>query len=171
MNGQWTLQFNHGGPTLPPAAQLTQLGSWTDLPGDAIKKFSGTATYSTHIAKPSGTTDAFLLELGKVEKSAEVWLNGKQIATVIGPVYRVVIPADQFTADNVLEIKVSNGMANRIIDMERRNVEWKKFYNVNFPARLAANREDNGLFSAARWQPEASGLLGPVTITPVTLMK
>ncbi len=26
-------------------------------------------------------------------------------------------------------------MTNRIIDLEKRGVPWKKFYNTNFPAR------------------------------------
>jgi hypothetical protein len=70
-------------------------------------------------------------------------------------------------ADNLLEIKVSNGMTNRIIDLEKRGVPWKKFYNVDFPSRLATNRDATGLFTAAGWEPEVSGLLGPVTIAPL----
>jgi hypothetical protein len=86
---------------------------------------------------------------------------------VLGPVYRVTIPASELKTDNLLEIRVSNGMTNRIIDLEKRGVPWKKFYNTNFPARLAENRGPNGLFTAAAWQPEVSGLLGPITITPL----
>ena len=62
---------------------------------------------------------------------------------------------------------VTNQMANRIADLDRRNVPWKRFYNVNFPARLPENRGPDGLFSAARWEPLESGLLGPVTLQPV----
>jgi hypothetical protein len=58
-------------------------------------------------------------------------------------------------------------MANRIADLDRRGVQWKKFYNTNFPARLAANRGPDGLFSAAKWAPLPSGLAGPVTLTPM----
>jgi alpha-L-rhamnosidase len=169
--GTWTLKFTTGGPTLPATQSNVSLGSWTELPGQEVKKFSGTAQYTIHFAKPASDGNNFLLDLGKVEQSAEVWLNGKKLATLIGPTFQVIIPASQFTADNVLQVNVSNGMANRIIDMEKRGVEWKKFYNVNFPARLAANRDANGLFTAIKWQPEASGLLGPVTLTPVSLTK
>jgi hypothetical protein len=49
-------------------------------------------------------------------------------------------------------------------------VFWKKFYNVNFPARMAENRVD-GLFDASQWQPEDSGLIGPVTLRATTLME
>jgi hypothetical protein len=54
-------------------------------------------------------------------------------------------------------------MANRIADLDKRNVFWKKFYNINFPARRAENRK-NGLFDASGWEPRESGLLGPVNL-------
>jgi len=165
IKGTWTLQFISGGPSLPKTTTVSELGSWTELPDSSAKIFSGTAQYSIHFAKPAAAAPAYLLDLGKVASSAEVLLNGKSIATVIGPVYQVIIPAGQLTADNVLQIKVSNGMTNRIIDLEKRGVEWKKFYNTDFPARFPANRGSNGLFTAVNWQPETSGLLGPVTIT------
>ena len=76
-------------------------------------------------------------------------------------------PASAFRARNVLEIEVTNLMANRIADLDRRGVAWKKFYNVNMPARLQTNRGEDGLFSAAKWAPLPSGLAGPVTLTPL----
>jgi hypothetical protein len=165
IKGPWTLRFMMGGPDLPKTTTLTKLGSWTEIPDQGGKVFSGTAQYSIHLAKPAGAAPAYLLDLGKVAWSAEVVLNGKPIATVLGPVYQVTIPASALQADNVLEVNVSNGMTNRIIDLEKGNVPWKKFYNVNFPSRLPENRGANGIFTAAKWQPETSGLLGPVTIT------
>lgn len=171
INGIWNLQFLSGGPSLPAATTITALDSWTNLPDSSVKIFSGTAQYTIHFSKPAGTADAYLLDLGKVALSAEVVLNGKPVATLIGPVYRVIIPASRFASDNVLEIKVTNGMANRIADMDKRGVMWKKFYNVNFPSRLPANRSANGLFTAAQWAPEPSGLTGSVTVTPLSLMK
>ena len=171
IKGTWSLQFISGGAVLPKSTSVTQLGSWTELPDTAARTFSGTAQYSIHFAKPAAAAPAYLLNLGNVASAAEVVLNGKTIATLIGPVYQVTIPAEQLIADNALEIKVSNGMANRIIDMEKRGVEWKKFYNVDFPARLPANRGADGLFTAINWQPEPSGLLGPVTIAPLIFAK
>jgi hypothetical protein len=143
------------------------LKTWTDLEGDSFKTFSGTASYSTHFKKPAGKSSQFLLDLGKVYESAQVWINGKYMATLIGPVYAVCISDKDLQADNLLEIKVANSMANRIIDLDKRNVDWKKFNNTNFPARLPQNRGADGLFNAAKWKPLVSGLSGPVTITPV----
>jgi hypothetical protein len=55
--------------------------------------------------------------------------------------------------------------------MDRRGVNYKKFYNTNFPAHVASNRGPDGLFSAAAWSPMPSGLLGPVTLTPLEPVK
>ncbi|MFT3827240.1 MAG: glycosyl hydrolase [Chitinophagaceae bacterium] len=168
VNTTWDLTFVSGGPTLPAARKVTSLGSWTNGADEDVKNFSGTARYTTRIAKPAGTGEAYMLDLGNVGESAEVILNGKKIATLIGPVYQVVIPAGDWKADNELQVVVTNGMANRIADLDRRGVQWKKFYNINFPSRLPANRGADGLFTAAKWDPKASGLLSTVSITPVT---
>ncbi|HBE40981.1 MAG TPA: hypothetical protein DDW27_07220, partial [Bacteroidales bacterium] len=68
--------------------------------------------------------------------------------------------------DNHLKIRVSNLMANRISYMDRNNIPWKKFYNINMAARLKQNTK-NGIFDASAWDPLDSGLIGPVTITAV----
>lgn len=170
IEGTWNVSFMSGGPVLPAATTTTQLTSWTEWPGDDVKKFSGTASYKINFAKPAIETEYCLLDLGNVQESAEVFLNGKRLATLIGPVFQVTIPATAFTADNLLEIKVTNGMANRIADMDKRGVHWKKFYNTNFPARLPANRGTDGLFTAVNWTPKAAGLTSEVTLTPISFI-
>jgi len=106
-----------------------------------------------------------------VAESARVQLNGRDLATLIGAPYRLVLDASQLRATNTLEVSVTNLSANRIRDLDRRGVNWKKFYNVNFPARLAENRGPDGLFTAAGWSPLESGLLGPVTLTPIAVVR
>jgi hypothetical protein len=109
-----------------------------------------------------------LLDLGTVKESASVTVNGSHVGTLIGPRYTIIIDRELLTGHDTLEIRVSNLMANRIADLDRREVFWKRFYNINFPARLAANRKD-GLFTAAGWVPVESGLLGPVTVSRVSV--
>ncbi len=172
ITGNWKIDFVSGGPELPAAVHLKTLGSWTDIPGnDAVKTFSGTAKYSIHFRKPSGNFPAWQLNLGEVSESAEVVLNGTRLGVLLGPSYIITIPAARFKEDNLLEVYVTNGMANRIADLDKRGIVWKKFYNTNFPARLAKNRGADGLFTASGWQPKASGLLGPVNITPVIFVQ
>ena len=164
IKGEWTINFLDGGPTIPAPITTTELKSWTLLGADDVKNFSGTAKYTISFAKPSNHTGSWLLDLANVDETAEVILNGKKIATVIGPVFQCVIPASAMQSNSQLEIVVANLMANRIIYMDKNKLPWKIFYNTNMPARRAENAK-NGIFTAAAWSPLSSGLLGPVTLT------
>ncbi len=166
LTGKWNVDFVQGGPGLPRSREIEKLISWTEFGGDAEKNFSGTARYTISFSKPSGKAEAWLLNLGKVYNSARVVLNGKEIAVLIGPDYQVTIDKKQLQPVNTLEIIVSNLMANRISYLDRNNIEWKKFYNINFAARLRENNK-NGIFDASEWLPRESGLVGPVTISGV----
>ncbi|MCU7551209.1 glycosyl hydrolase [Chitinophagaceae bacterium LB-8] len=167
IKGTWTIEFVSGGPKLPAKVTTDKLGSWTNLDGDDVKNFSGTAKYSISFAKPLGKATAWQLDLGHVDETAEVFLNGKKVATLIGPEFKVEIPAASLQANNKLEVLVSNLMANRIIYMDKNCMQWKKFYNINMSARKKENVK-NGVFDASGWEPQASGLAGPVTLTPIT---
>jgi hypothetical protein len=167
ITGDWNVQFIAGGPVLPAAIKVKQLKPWTDIEDDSYKIFSGTALYKINFKKPTGSATQYVLDLGKVYESAEVFINGKKIATLIGPDFSVSVAGAILKVDNILEIKIANSMANRIIDLDKRKVFWKKFNNTNFPARLAQNRGANGIFDAAKWEPKISGLVGPVTLTAI----
>ncbi len=171
LTGVWTVKFVDGGPTLPKQYQTKELRSWTEQDGDEVKNFSGTAEYSISFTKPNDSSKTFLLDLGKVHETAEVFLNGKLLRKLIGPDYSVIIHAAELKKENSLQVRVSNLMANRIAYMDKNNISWKKFNNTNFPARLAQNRNANGLFTAVKWQPRISGLLGPVNIESIELKK
>lgn len=167
LNGEWSLSFIEGGPTLPPALRLNELNSWLKLDGDAYKNFSGTARYTLNFGRPQGANTEWFLDLGRVAESARVRLNGRDLGTLITSPFRVRVPTALLRDTNTLEVEVSNLAINRIIDMERRGVRYKKFYNTNFPARRPENRGADGLFDATKLAPRDSGLLGPVTLTPV----
>ena len=170
LKGNWKIEFIEGGPALPPSKEIQAPASWTDMGSDEYKSFSGTARYTISFGKPSGKADAWLLDLGKVCHSANVTLNGKELAILPGPDYSVVIGQQLLKANNSLLINVSNLMANRIAWMDKNGIQWKKFYNVNMAARLKQNTK-NGLFDASAWEPMESGLIGPVTLTPVVKVK
>jgi hypothetical protein len=166
----WKAEFLEGGPTIPASKEINKLISWTDFGGDAVKDFSGTVKYTINFKLPSGKADAWSLNLGRVCESARVSLNGKEVGVLIGPEYKMTLDKKQLRKNNTLEIKVSNLMANRIAYMDRNNIEWKKFYNINMSARMRQNTKD-GIFDASAWQPRESGLIGPVTITPLKVVK
>jgi hypothetical protein len=166
--GPWAVKFIEGGPTLPAPAEITTLGSWTDWPGEGLKAFSGSATYTLKFARPTGEFAAWRLDLRRVADHARVTLNGREIAAVLfQPPFTVTIPEDQLLAENTLVVTVTNLAANRIADLDRRDPSWKKFYNTNMPARRPENAGPDGNFTAAAWTPRPAGLLGPVTLTPL----
>jgi hypothetical protein len=168
LRGKWEINFESGGPVLPSPVEVDTLSSWTTFGGIDCQAFSGTASYTMSFSKPELITPGWILDLGSVRESAEVFLNGKSLGTLLGPVFQLEIDDSLLKKNNILEVKVSNLMANRIADLDKRNIVWKKFYNVNFPARKRENRK-NGLFDASQWQPRDSGLLGPVQITPADI--
>jgi len=165
--GQWTVRFARGGPELPDPVTTPTLGSWTRFENAGVKAFSGTATYTIAFPRPAVAATAWRLDLGQVRDSARVRLNGHDLGTLIGPGFQLTFDGTLLGDRNVLEVDVTNRMANRVADMDRRGAPWKKFYNVNFPARLRENRGPDGLFTTAGWEPLESGLLGPVTLQPV----
>lgn len=170
VDGSWTIRFDGGGPALPGDLVSEEPRLWTEIGNADAMRFSGTTSYHASFPMPGGDADGYLLDLGRVYESADVLLNGALLRTLIGPTYRLFLPRETLIAVNELEIRVSNLMANRISDLDRRGVLWKRFYNVNFPARLRENRSELGLFDASKWTPKPSGLLGPVTLTPVEVM-
>ena len=168
LSGTWKISFESGGPKLPSSVETDSLSSWTAFGTQDYLEFSGTATYSITFKKPQLDADGWLIDLGVVKESAEVFINGKSLGTLIGPVYQLYVDGAVLKENNVLEVKVSNLMANRISDMDKKKIFWRKFYNANFPARKAENRK-NGLFDASHWKPKDSGLLGPVQLIPVEI--
>jgi hypothetical protein len=169
--GPWRLSFVDGGPALPEPIETLELKSWTELGGDAVKKISGVARYAIEFKAPAGSVDAdaWLLDLGDVRESAEVRLNGEPLGVVFCRPYHMRIAADKLRERNLLEVDVANLMANRIADLDRRGVPWKKFYNVNMAARRRENAGERGVFDASKWDPVPAGLLGPVTLTALKI--
>lgn len=159
LNGKWQLTFDKGGPKLPTSATFTNLESWTKLSPEA-EAFSGSATYTLTFDNPNAKAENWSLNLGDVRESAKVWLNGDFIGTAWSVPYKLVTGKLK-PGKNILKIQVTNLGANRVRDMELKGQEWKIFYEINMVDK------DYKKFDATKWSPMPSGLLGPVTITPL----
>jgi hypothetical protein len=170
IDGTWTVRFMTEGRQLPPVS-VGRLASWTSFGGEEVRRFSGTARYTIRFPRPPTAAPAWRLDLGDVRHSARVRLNDRDLGRLIGPTFTIAVDDAGLARENELEVDVTNLMANRIADLDRRKVPWKKFYNINFPARLPENRGPDGLFTGAQWPPLDSGLLGPVTLAPLTRRK
>ena len=169
LNGIWSLTFIEGGPQMPGPFELGTLRSWTTLDGEAAKVFSGTARYALSFTKPAAEdgAEAWLLDLGQVAESARVRLNGVEVAAFIDAPYRIAFSSGLLRENNSLEIEVSNSMANRMAELDRQQAEFGRLYNVAAPVLRGNSRGLRGSFNASRPRAVDSGLMGPVTLTPL----
>jgi hypothetical protein len=161
IKGNWQIEFIKGGPELPPALATSELKSWTELGGAETKRFGGTARYRIEFQAPAQPVDDWLLNLGDVRESARIRLNGRAVATAWSLPFQLRVGAALQPGRNVLELEVTNLAANRIRDMDQRKVEWKIMREINF---VNINYQP---FDASQWALKPSGLLGPVTLTPL----
>ncbi len=142
----WTVSFPSGWGA-PASLTLAALTSWTELPlSDEARHFSGTASYTTRVAAKAGKA---VLDLGRVEVVADVFVNGRKVRTLWAPPYR----CDVELKDGVNEIRVdvSNTWFNRLAFDAAQPEAQRKTWTIGAPK--------------AGTPPEASGLLGPVVVT------
>jgi hypothetical protein len=98
-----------------------------------------------------------MLDLGRVRDIAEVVVNGKSVATVWTPPFRVDITDAVKAGDNQVQIKVTNEWTNRIAG-DAANPEQR----VLSGGGRRGGRGFGGRGGAAG--PPESGLIGPVTV-------
>lgn len=164
IKGNWEVKFIEGGPVLPPAKTISNLVSWTEFGGEDYERFAGTARYTIAFDLPFEPSGTYFVDLGAVCQSARVKLNGADYGTLIMKPFR--IKTDKLRKNNnILEVEVTNISANRIRDLDRRKVQWKYFYDINF---VNINYKP---FDASNWDITASGLLGPVSVSGAKIVK
>lgn len=159
VDGSWQVSFP---PDLgaPSSATFETLTDWKDNPDEGIKYFSGTATYTKTIEALAAWLKAgahIWLDLGSVKNLAEVSVNGKPLGIIWKEPFRVDVTSALKPGENSLEVKVTNGWANRIIGDRQPNVT--KTYTFTSPKFYRA--------SSPLW---ASGLLGPVQLIQSTVV-
>jgi hypothetical protein len=160
LDGEWSLKFTEGGPELPDDQELSQLTSWPELSDPKAEAFSGSGVYTTTFNLPSKEAGEYILDLGNVRESARVWINGEEVGLIWSIPFQARIRQYLKEGENTLKVEVANLMANRIRNMDRKGIEWRKYHEINFV------NIDYKPFDASVWKPTPSGLLGPVTITP-----
>jgi hypothetical protein len=155
LTAAWQVSFDQrgGGPAQPQA--FPQLIDWTTSSVEAIRHFSGTATYRTTFDCPDATR-ATWLDLGTVHDVAAVTLNDEPVGTAWTAPWRVNVAGRVKERGNVLEIRVSNSWPNRIIGDQSLPEDQRVARMVFAPAMNAFYKKGTPLLP--------SGLLGPVTI-------
>ncbi|MCK5102496.1 MAG: glycoside hydrolase, partial [Cyclobacteriaceae bacterium] len=157
--GEWQVDFVDGDPKLPSSFKTNELKSWTVLGDSAAQSFAGTGKYTLKFNLPNVHADDWLLNLGTVRESAKVQINGQKIGTLWSFPFNISIGKYVQKGENILTIEVTNLSANRLRDLDKRGVDWEKFFFVDI---FYEN------FDASNWPIMDSGLLGPVTLNPVS---
>lgn len=165
VEGSWRIEFIKGGPVLPDPIKTTKLASWTELGDVETKRFAGTARYKIEFDLPEKNAEEWMLDLGDVRESARLRVNGQFVTTAWSLPFKVRIGAFLKKGKNQLEIEITNTAANRIRDMDRRDVDWKIMREINF-----VNIRYQP-FDASNWEIEPAGLLGPVRLIPMKSLK
>ena len=99
------------------------------------------------------------IDLGDVRESARVYINNVYVGCAWCVPYVLTFDGSILRQKgNKLRIEVTNLPANRIADMDRRGVKWRKFDDINIVNIKYKYRKYD------RWKPMPSGLNGPVTI-------
>lgn len=165
IKGKWEVTFVEGGPELPGGFETETLASWTEPGDEEAKRFAGTARYKISFDRPADYVDEWVLDLGRVCESARVKINGKYVGASWCIPFKIAVGEFLGEGENELEVEVTNLSANRIADLDRRGVVWKKFYEINF---VNINYRK---FDASGWPAMDSGLLGPVRLVPATVLE
>ena len=171
--GPWTLTPVCGGPVLPPARTMENLSTWSRNADGSENPFSGTMRYSATFDLPSPpppSSSTCLLDLGRVEQSARVRINGKDVGFAIMAPYRVRFDASVLKAgENTLEVEVTSVGQNRLRQLGKDGVKWAYFEDVNMIDYRYLGKPgavERG-FDTATLPLCDCGLFGPVTIMTV----
>jgi hypothetical protein len=170
LEGPWDLTFP-GGWGAPEKYVMKNLVSLTTLPSKGIRYFSGITTYekpfSFRFGKEPMNDKRIFLDLGSVSQVAEVWLNNKLLGTTWTKPNRFDVTGIIIHGENYLSIKIANSWCNRIIGDA---ITGEKYTNTNIThTTVPVTGRTNVPWSEVPLVE--SGLLGPVTIETVNILR
>lgn len=161
----WKLNFVESTPSITGRFDIDSPLPWTELEQPEAKINMGTGCYSLEIDLPALEADDWILDLGDVRESARVRINGHDAGTAWAAPFRLKVGKWLKTGKNLIEVEVTNLPANRIADMDRKNIEWRIFKDINM-AKLNYVKGDY-----KNWSTMPSGLNGNVRLIPVKYSK
>ena len=135
--------------------------SWTTLDIPEATTMMGTGRYTLEFDLPAMAADEWVLDLGDVRESARVRINGKEAGTAWCVPFQLTVGKYLQPGKNILEVEVTNLPANRIAELDRQQVPWRRFKEINV---VDLNYKKTGY---AHWAPLPSGLNGQVKLIPM----
>jgi hypothetical protein len=179
LDTQWNVTFDavYG---YAGTSDWPKLQDWKDSVDAEIRNYSGKALYTKSIKlTPKQVGKPVMLDLGRVEVSARVRVNGKEAGLLWTAPYSVEIGHLLQTGENRIEIEVASLWVNRLIAdaalpdtsgyqqeervPERQMLDW---YAANQPPPPGARKTfTTQQFFKADDSKVSSGLIGPVSLT------
>ena len=149
VSGEWTLAFD-GKLSSHDDITLTSLTDLSKSDDKDLRYFSGTINYTTNIniSEPSKRT---VLDLGRVEFMAKIYVNDTYAGGVWCEPFKVDISKYIKDGDNTLRVEVVNKWVNRIVGDLQLPAEQRK---ISLTANPYGSHSDI----------PSSGLIGPVQI-------
>ena len=159
LNGPWTLTFTGETPKVGKTYNLGKLQSWETI-DEQTRTVMGTGVYTTRfrLTKKDLGDGRWKIDLGDVRESARVYINGQFIGCAWSVPYILDTKNTLKEGDNELSIEVTNLPANRIADLDRRAVPWRKMEEIN----VVDINYKRTLYD--QWQPMPSGLNSQVRL-------
>lgn len=155
----WQLSFSESHPAVEKTFQLDGLRSWEGLDDDSVKVTMGTGVYETDFKlKKKDLNLSWWIDLGDVRESARVYINGEYIGCAWAVPFTLDCKNHLRKGKNHLRIEVTNLPANRIADLDRRGVQWRKMKEINVVDINYKRTTYEG------WSPVASGLNSQVVL-------
>lgn len=160
----WTLSFTECAPANDKVYNLDQLQTWENL-DKTTATLMGTGVYTTKINIPASQLkdeSTWAIDLGDVRESARVYINDSLVGCAWAVPYTICFDSSLLhKGENTLKIEVTNLPANRISQLDRDGVKWRKFDEIN----VVDINYKKTLYS--EWDPVPSGLNSKVTIGKV----
>ena len=161
LNGPWTLTFTEESPKVVKSFPLDKLQPWQTLDDDSARVTMGTGVYTTHVqlsAKDVKGAAGWQIDLGDVRESARVYINGEFIGCAWSVPFVLDCKNTLKKGDNEIRIEVTNLPANRIADLDRKGVKWRKMEEINVVDINYKKTTYN------EWEPVPSGLNSEVRL-------
>ncbi len=160
LNGPWKLSFIEETPKVSQTFTLDNLQTWETL-SDETRVTMGTGVYETTVKlkkKDLKDAAAWKIDLGDVRESARVYINGQYLGCAWSVPYVLDCKNTLKKGKNTIRIEVTNLPANRIADLDRKGVKWRKMEEIN----VVDINYKKTLYDT--WEPMPSGLNSQVKL-------
>lgn len=154
----WQLSFTEDAPQVGETFNLQGLKTWEGL-SEKAKVMMGTGVYETTFKLSKDDAKAsWSIDLGDVRESARVYINNVYVGCAWAVPYILDCKNALVKGKNTIRIEVTNLPANRIAELDRQGVKWRKMKEINV---VDINYKKT---TYENWAPVPSGLNSTVKL-------